>query len=89
MFEGVEINLYSFIRIEVKDKVSGNRRTVSTYILDNFNPELLNERTHFFERYSSINGIFGEYKKEEDNIDDSDKLLKQVKKQRFESKNDL
>ena len=50
-------------------------------MIDNFNPSLLNENTIFFESYSSINKYFGEYVKEEDDMDSdsTEKLKRQIK----------
>lgn len=78
-FEGVDDNLYSIFQIEVKDK-SGAIHLCSTYILDNFNEELLNDSTILFDNYSSINPYFGEYRKNHDTPENLHLLLQQVKK---------
>lgn len=79
-FEGVSDNLYTVHQIEVRDQNTNEVHTVGAYLLDNFKAELLSEAKHLFETYSSVNEFYGEYKKSEDSMDETDKLLKQVKK---------
>ncbi len=80
-FEGVDQDLYSVFEIDVRKKETGEVIRVPSYMIDNFNPSLLNENTIFFERYSSINKYFGEYVKEEDDMDSdsTEKLKRQIK----------
>lgn len=78
-FEGVEDDLYKVYEIQVKEKSTGVIHQVPAYMLDNFKPELLSDSVHVFESYSSKNEFYGEYKKEEDSMDATDKLLLQVK----------
>jgi len=77
-FEGVSDSLYSVFKIDVRENTTGKVHSVPAYLLDNFKPELLESR-HFFESYSSVNEFYGEYKKDEDSLDETLKLLKQVK----------
>ena len=77
-FEGVEDNLYTVVPIEVEEKSSGKRHQVPAYMLADFKVDLLAEQ-HFFESYSSVNEFKGEYKKSEDSMDETKKLLAEVK----------
>ncbi len=82
-FEGVSDSLYTAFKIDVREKTTGRVHSVSAYLLDDFKPELLvledGSSRHLFENYASINEMYGEYKKEEDSLDETQKLLKQIK----------
>lgn len=65
-FEGVNENLYSPFLIDVKNKTSGELHQCVTYLLDNFRPEILNEKTILFESYTSKNEFLPEYQKKDD-----------------------
>lgn len=79
-FEGVKLNVYSPIEIEVTNASSGLVQKARTYILDNYKLSLLNENTILFENYSSVNDYFGPYINKKDfpnfNFDD---YIKQIK----------
>ena len=77
-FEGVSDSLYTVFRIDVQENTTGEVHSVLVYLLDDFKSELL-ESVHLFESYTSINEFYGEYKKEEDSMNETQKLLKQVK----------
>lgn len=79
-FEGVGDNLYSPILIDVVDKKTNQTHQVLTYLLDNFRPDLLNEKTILFESYSSVNDFYPEYKKQEDSPDNLATVFNAVKK---------
>jgi hypothetical protein len=80
-FEGVDQDLYSVFEIEVREQEKGKVLRVPTYMLDNFNPDLLNENTIYFKSYSSVNQFYEEYVKEEDSMEPycTDKLKRQIK----------
>lgn len=78
-FEGVEENLYKVYKIEVMEKSTGISHQVPAYMLDGFKSELIEGSVHYFESYSSRNEFYEEYKKEEDSMDATDKLLMQIK----------
>lgn len=65
-FEGVNEGLFSPFIIEVKDKNIGEIHQCISYLIDNFKPEILNNKTILFEKYSSKNEFFPEYKKSDD-----------------------
>lgn len=81
-FEGVDQDLYTVFQIDVREKETGKVRKVPAYMLDDFNPNLLNCSTVYFESYSSNNPHFGKYVIEEDSMeeDSTEKLKRQVKK---------
>jgi len=63
-FEGVHLNYYSRIGIEVQNLTSTCSETnvLQTYVLDDFSEAyFFNEETILFERYTEKNGFFGEY----------------------------
>lgn len=65
-FEGVDDGLYIPLPIQVVDKKTGQVHQVYCYMVNNFNPDLLNENTILFENYSSKNEFYSEYKKSDD-----------------------
>ena len=64
-FEGVEDNMYTLIKIDVKDNTTGTIHQVYAYLLDQFKESLL-EGSVLLENYSSINPYYGSYKIEDD-----------------------
>ena len=79
-FEGIHDNFYSAKIIEVKDQKTGTVHQVTTYMMDNFKEELINENTIFFENYSSKNQYYPEYQKRLDRPENVDIALSAVKK---------
>jgi hypothetical protein len=78
-FEAVQDDLYSCLPIEVVDRKTGQTHQAYTYILDNFNEDLLSDKYFKFESYSSVNPYYPEYKKQDDTPDHVDSILAVVK----------
>jgi len=78
-FEGVQDNLYKCIKINVFDTKSGNTHEAYVYVLNEFKPEILNEKTILFENYSSVNPYYGEYRKADDRPENHENLIDQLK----------
>lgn len=79
-FEGVHDDFYSCKLIEVTEPASGTVHQVYTYVLDNFNEDLLNDKAVLFDNYTSVNQIHPEYEKRLDTPDNLTKVLSVVKK---------
>ncbi len=77
-FEGVEDNLYTVIKIDVKDNKTGTIQQVYAYLLDQFKESLL-EGAVLLDNYSSINPHYGSYKIDEDKPENNEFVLKQIK----------
>jgi hypothetical protein len=80
-FEAVQDDLYSCLPIEVVDQQTGQTHQAYTYMLDNFNEDLLSDKYVQLDNYFSINPYYPEYKKSEDKSDRVDLVLAVVKKQ--------
>jgi hypothetical protein len=77
-FERVKDNLYTVMKIEVKD--SNNQiHQVDAYLLDKYKENLLDDRV-LFESYSSVNSHYKPYTiKKERPILDTNYIIKQLK----------
>ena len=72
--------MYACYVIEVLNHKTGQVERAASYLLDDFKEELLNEKAILFESYSSINDYYPEYKKFEDTDENTNSLLRQLKK---------
>jgi hypothetical protein len=81
-FEGVHADFYCSKQIDVVDQKTGQTYKAFTYMLHDFNEDLLNEKNVLLDNYSSVNPYYPEYKKPNDTPDRLDQVLGVVKKNR-------
>ena len=79
-FEGVHLNIYSGIEIKARD-AEDNIHSLRTYVLEDFNPNLLHNDAILFDNYTEKNPFFGGYlHRSKDPSFSLDEYIKQIKR---------